>query len=127
MPAWDEKARTHLATLATVRAAPGTKTIRGMNVDTLVQDLRHRGFGGVQPETVAARLDEVAALIEAAKGVERVLRESRDCDCVTLAGCRFLREERTKVGQPAEAAIAGVRRHSRSQATRSAAGRAGLT
>ena len=51
-----------LATLATVRAAPGTKTIRGMNVDTLVRDLRHRGFGGVRPETVAARLDEAAGL-----------------------------------------------------------------
>src|ERR1043165_6676080 len=65
LPAWDEKARTHLATLATARAAPGTKTVRGMNVDTLVQDLRHRGFGGVHRETVAARLDELAANPEA--------------------------------------------------------------
>ena len=48
-----------------MRAAPGTKTIRGMNVDTLVRDLRHRGFGGVRPETVAARLDELAAQPEA--------------------------------------------------------------
>lgn len=45
---------------------------------------------------VDARLAEINGLIEAAKGVERVLRESRECDCVTLAGCRFLREERTK-------------------------------
>jgi hypothetical protein len=65
LPAWDEKARAHLATLATVRAAPGTRTIAGMNVDTLVQDLRHRGFGGVRRETVAARLDELAAQPEA--------------------------------------------------------------
>jgi WD40 repeat protein len=65
LPAWDEKARAHLATLATVRAPPGTKTIAGMNVDTLVQDLRHRGFGGVRRETVAARLDELAAQPEA--------------------------------------------------------------
>jgi MerR family transcriptional regulator, redox-sensitive transcriptional activator SoxR len=76
---------------------------------------------------VDTRLTEVEALIRAAKGVERVLRESRDCDCITLAGCRFLREERTRIGQPAEAAIGGVRRHSRSQLTSSAAGRAGLT
>ena len=42
---------------------------------------------------VDARLVEVRSLIRAAKGVERVLRESRDCDCVTLSSCRFLREE----------------------------------
>jgi WD40 repeat protein len=65
LPAWDEKAGAHLATLATVRAAPGTRTVAGMNVDTLVQDLRHRGFGGVRRETVAARLDELAAQPEA--------------------------------------------------------------
>jgi MerR family transcriptional regulator, redox-sensitive transcriptional activator SoxR len=45
---------------------------------------------------VDARLEEIGALIKAATGVERVLRESRDCDCVTLASCQFLREERTK-------------------------------
>ena len=45
---------------------------------------------------IDARLNEVGALINAAKAVERVLRESRDCDCVTLAGCQFLREERVK-------------------------------
>jgi MerR family transcriptional regulator, redox-sensitive transcriptional activator SoxR len=44
---------------------------------------------------VDARLDEVSALIKGARAVERVLRESRDCDCVTLDSCRFLREERT--------------------------------
>lgn len=43
---------------------------------------------------VDVRLDEVGTLIRAAKGVERILRESRDCDCVTLDSCRFLREER---------------------------------
>jgi len=45
---------------------------------------------------VDARLEEVSALIKAAKGVERMLRDSRDCDCVTLESCRFLREERTR-------------------------------
>jgi MerR family transcriptional regulator, redox-sensitive transcriptional activator SoxR len=93
----------------------------------LLRDPRGARSKDVWRRLVDARLDEVAALIRAAKGVERVLRESRDCDCVTLASCRFLWEERSKIGQPAEAAIAGVRRHSRSQATRSAAGRAGLT
>ena len=41
---------------------------------------------------IDARLEEVGALISAAKGVERVLRESRDCDCVTLASCRLIRD-----------------------------------
>jgi len=45
---------------------------------------------------VDGKLDEIAALIKAAQGVERVLHESRDCDCVTLASCRFLHEERAK-------------------------------
>lgn len=45
---------------------------------------------------VDARLGEVSALIDGAKAVERVLRESRDCDCVTLDSCRFLREERLR-------------------------------
>jgi MerR family redox-sensitive transcriptional activator SoxR len=45
---------------------------------------------------IDARLEEVGALISAAQRVERVLRESRDCDCVTLVSCRFLREERVK-------------------------------
>jgi MerR family redox-sensitive transcriptional activator SoxR len=45
---------------------------------------------------VDGKLDEIADLIEAARGVERILRESRDCDCVTLASCAFLRDERAK-------------------------------
>ena len=36
---------------------------------------------------VDGKLDEIADLISAARGVERILRESRDCDCVTLASC----------------------------------------
>lgn len=59
-------------------------------------------FGGRQSRRAAwrrqvdARLVEVRSLIRAAKGVERVLRESRDCDCVTLSSCRFLRNERVQ-------------------------------
>lgn len=45
---------------------------------------------------VDSQLDEIAGLINAARGVERILRESRDCDCVTLASCAFLRDERAK-------------------------------
>ena len=45
---------------------------------------------------VDGKLEEIAELVRAARGVERVLRESRDCDCVTLASCAFLKEERAK-------------------------------
>jgi MerR family redox-sensitive transcriptional activator SoxR len=45
---------------------------------------------------VDGQLEEIGGLIEAAQGVERILRESRECDCVTLASCRFLRDERAK-------------------------------
>lgn len=45
---------------------------------------------------VDSQLEEITALISAAQGVERVLLESRDCDCVTPATCRFLFEERQK-------------------------------
>jgi MerR family transcriptional regulator, redox-sensitive transcriptional activator SoxR len=45
---------------------------------------------------VDGKLDEIADLISAARGVERILRESRDCDCVTLESCAFLRDERAK-------------------------------
>lgn len=45
---------------------------------------------------VDGKLDEIAGLITAARGVERILRESRDCDCVTLESCVYLRDERAK-------------------------------
>ena len=45
---------------------------------------------------VDGKLDEIADLISGARAVERILRESRDCDCVTLASCAFLRDERAK-------------------------------
>ena len=45
---------------------------------------------------VDGKLDEIGGLIMAARGVERILRESRDCDCMTLASCVFLRDERAK-------------------------------
>ncbi|HEY8149651.1 MAG TPA: protein kinase [Vicinamibacteria bacterium] len=97
LPAWDEKARTHLATLATVRAAPGTKTIRGMNVDTLVQDLRNRGFGGVQPETVAARLDELAAHPEAVPSAWDEIRSAAPVAARRVAAAQAARRVRSRL------------------------------
>jgi MerR family transcriptional regulator, redox-sensitive transcriptional activator SoxR len=47
-------------------------------------------------QLVDGKLDEIGVLITSARGVERVLRESRDCDCVTLESCSWLRDERTK-------------------------------
>jgi MerR family redox-sensitive transcriptional activator SoxR len=47
-------------------------------------------------QLVDVKLDEIAALIKAAKGVERILRESRECNCVTLESCSYLRDERAK-------------------------------
>ena len=45
---------------------------------------------------VDTKLDEIGGLIKAARGVESVLRESRDCDCVTLESCTWLKDERAK-------------------------------
>jgi len=45
---------------------------------------------------VDGKLAEIGALIKSARGVERILRESRDCDCVTLESCSFLVDERAK-------------------------------
>jgi MerR family transcriptional regulator, redox-sensitive transcriptional activator SoxR len=56
-------------------------------------------------ELVDGKLDEIEALVKTAKDVERVLRESRDCDCVTLDSCRFLRDERTLPPRPSRARL----------------------
>jgi DNA-binding transcriptional MerR regulator len=47
-------------------------------------------------QLVDGKLVEISGLIKSARGVERVLRESRGCDCVTPASCSWLRDERTK-------------------------------
>jgi MerR family redox-sensitive transcriptional activator SoxR len=47
-------------------------------------------------QLVDGKLAEIGALIKSAQGVERILRESRDCDCVTLESCAFLVDERAK-------------------------------
>ena len=51
-------------------------------------------------QLVDGKLDEISGLIKAAQGVERILRESRDCDCVTLESCAYLRDERAKPPPP---------------------------
>ena len=56
---------------------------------------------------VDGKLAEIAELITAARGVERILRESRDCDCVTLASCAFLSDERAKPPPVRRRMIAG--------------------
>jgi MerR family transcriptional regulator, redox-sensitive transcriptional activator SoxR len=47
-------------------------------------------------QLVDGKLAEIGALIKSARGVERILRESRDCDCVTLESCSFLIDERAR-------------------------------
>jgi len=47
-------------------------------------------------QLVDGKLGEIRDLVKAAQGVERILRESRDCDCVTLESCSFLVDERAK-------------------------------
>lgn len=49
---------------------------------------------------VDGKLDEIGALIKSARGVERILRESRECDCVTLESCSFLTAERVEPSRP---------------------------
>lgn len=43
-------------------------------------------------ELVDGKLEELEAVIARARQMKRVLNESRDCDCVSLDACRFLRE-----------------------------------
>ena len=73
------------------RLGMNLKDVRGLLAtprDSLAKDQWRRLVDG--------RLEEIGALITAARGVERILRESRDCDCVTLASCSFLVDERAK-------------------------------
>jgi MerR family redox-sensitive transcriptional activator SoxR len=46
-------------------------------------------------ELVDIKLAEVDALIRQARAVRGLLKESRECDCVTLENCNFLRSERS--------------------------------
>ena len=42
-------------------------------------------------ELVDAKVEELDELVERAEAVKRVLAESRDCDCLTLTDCEFVR------------------------------------
>jgi len=109
LPSWDEKARTHLATLATIRAVPGTKTVRGTDVDTIVQDLRHRGFGGVQHETVAARLDEMTTNPEAVTSAWDEIRSAAPVAARRVAAAQAARRVRSRLPRmPVVLAVAGL-------------------
>ena len=63
--AWDEAARPFLEAFVSVRLKPeatrAATTVTDAEVDALVADLRHRGFGGLRRETVAGKLDTMAA------------------------------------------------------------------
>jgi predicted Zn finger-like uncharacterized protein len=109
LPAWDEKARTHLATLATIRAAPGTKTVAGLDVDTIVQDLRNRGFGGVRHDTVAAHLDELASDPEAATSAWDEIRSAAPAAARRVAAAQAARRVRSRLPRmPVVLAAAGL-------------------
>jgi len=55
---WDEAARPFLEAFVSIRLKPGeaSAAIPETEVDALVDDLRHRGFGGLRRETVADKL-----------------------------------------------------------------------
>jgi MerR family redox-sensitive transcriptional activator SoxR len=66
------------------------------DVRELLAAPRGRGAKAYWRQLVDGKLAEIDDLIRAAGAVERILRESRDCDCVTLASCSWLRDERTQ-------------------------------
>jgi hypothetical protein len=68
-----------------------------MNVDTLVQDLKNRGFGGVQPETVAARLDELAAHPEAVTSAWDEIRSAAPVAARRVAAAQAARRVRSRL------------------------------
>ena len=78
------------------------------DVRGLLATPRGNGAKAFWRQLVDAKLDEINGLIMAAQGVERILRESRDCDCVTLESCSLLREERAKP-PPARRRLTGFR------------------
>jgi MerR family transcriptional regulator, redox-sensitive transcriptional activator SoxR len=65
--------------------------VRGLLAAPRGSEAKHRWR-----QLVDGKLAEIGALIQSARGVERILRESRDCDCVTLQSCSFLVDERAK-------------------------------
>ena len=106
-PGWDEKARTHLATLVTLRAPAGAATARAADVDALVKDLRRRGFGGVQRETVAARVDELAANPGAVTSAWDEIRKAAPAAAARVAAVQAARRVRRRL-PPRQAVVAAA-------------------
>jgi WD40 repeat protein len=63
LPAWDEKARPFLESFVSLRFKPETVRTKAPwtdnEVDALVEQMRHRGFGGLRREAVAGRLQDL--------------------------------------------------------------------
>ncbi len=63
LPPWDEKARPFLESFVSLRFKPETVRTRAPwtdnEVDALVEQMRHRGFGGLRREAVAGRLQDL--------------------------------------------------------------------
>ena len=64
LPAWDEKARPFLESFVSLRLKPETVRTRAPwtdnEVDLLVEQMRHRGFGGLRRDAVAGRLRDLS-------------------------------------------------------------------
>jgi hypothetical protein len=64
LPAWDEKARPFLESFVSLRLKPETVRTTAPwtdgEVEALVEQMRHRGFGGLQKEAVVGRLRDLA-------------------------------------------------------------------
>lgn len=65
LPPWDEKARPFLESFVSLRLKPETVRTQAPwtdgEVEALVEQMRHRGFGGLQKDAVAGRLRDLAA------------------------------------------------------------------
>lgn len=64
LPAWDDKARSHLETFVSLRLKPQTRAPAPWNeaeVDALLADLHHKGFGGLERATVLGKLQDLTA------------------------------------------------------------------
>ena len=63
LPPWDEKARPYLESFVSLRFKPETVRTKAPwtdnEVDALVEQMRHRGFGGLRREAVAGRLQDL--------------------------------------------------------------------
>jgi WD40 repeat protein/serine/threonine protein kinase len=62
LPPWDEKARPFLESFVSLRASTlrsGAASVSDRDVDTVLQDLRRRGFGGLTRASVASKLRDL--------------------------------------------------------------------